>query len=138
MARIRSRDTGPEMTVRRLLHAMGCRYRLHRRDLPGSPDIVFASRKLVILVHGCFWHRHPDPGCRNAVLPKSNTDFWLAKLNRNVTRDAEVQLKLAALGYRVLVVWECETGNGDALQEKLRAALGDPGGGQAAGADGVD
>lgn len=108
MSRIRAKDSAPEMAVRRLVHASGYRYRLHRKDLPGKPDLVFESRKAVIFVHGCFWHQHTDPRCTNAVLPKSRTEYWHDKLAKNVQRDAEHVSKLLSAGYRVLVVWECQ------------------------------
>lgn len=119
MAKIKGRDTKPEMIVRRLLHAAGYRYRLHRRDLPGKPDLVFESRKAVIFVHGCFWHQHGDKACKNSVLPKSRTDFWHAKLQRNVERDVQHILSLESLGYRVFVVWECEVSDSESLKTKL-------------------
>jgi DNA mismatch endonuclease, patch repair protein len=106
MARIKGKDTGPERAVRSLLHALGYRFRLHRKDLPGSPDIVLPGRKAVIFVHGCFWHGH---GCkRGSRTPKANTDYWSKKLAGNVARDARTRAELEALGWRVLVVWECE------------------------------
>ncbi len=121
MARIRPRDTAPEMAVRRTLHRLGLRFRLHRRDLPGTPDIVLPGRKLAILVHGCFWHRHA--GCRFAYTPKSRVEFWKAKFERNVARDQEVEMALTDLGWRVCVVWECETGDRAALETKLRGLI---------------
>src|SRR5437867_1040953 len=113
MARIGQKDTAPEIFVRKLLHRLGFRFRLHRRDLPGTPDIVLAGQRVALLVHGCFWHRHP--GCRFAYIPKSRTDFWSAKFARNVARDREVLEKLRALGWRAHVIWECETGDEAAL-----------------------
>jgi DNA mismatch endonuclease (patch repair protein) len=107
MARIRSRNTKPEMRVRRVLHAAGLRYRLHDRRLPGVPDLVFPSRRVALFVHGCFWHRHP--GCSAARLPKSHLDFWQPKLSANAARDAQKQAQLTELGWRVIVIWECET-----------------------------
>lgn len=123
MRRIRSRDSAPEMTVRRLLHRMGYRYRLHGKTLPGRPDIVFSTRRQVIFVHGCFWHRHA--GCRFAYMPKSRADFWSDKFARNVTRDAHVTKSLLAGGWDVLVVWECETKDAKLLAIRLIAFLGD-------------
>jgi len=105
MRAVKSRDTGIEMTVRRLLHRQGFRYRLHRKDLPGKPDIVFPSRRKVIFVHGCFWHQHPV--CHHADRPASNSDYWNTKLNGNVARDAKHIAALQEQGWRVLIVWEC-------------------------------
>lgn len=107
MAGIRAKDTKPEMLVRRALFAEGFRFRLHRGDLPGGPDIVLPGRKVAIFVHGCFWHRHV--GCRFAKLPSSNTDFWCNKLDGNVRRDRRAVEALRSAGWRVLVVWECAT-----------------------------
>jgi DNA mismatch endonuclease (patch repair protein) len=107
MRSIKKRDTRPELLVRRALHAAGLRFRLHRPDLPGSPDIVLPGRRLALLVHGCFWHQHP--GCRLCRQPRGNTEYWLPKLARNVARDARARSELEALGWRVLIVWECET-----------------------------
>jgi DNA mismatch endonuclease (patch repair protein) len=121
MSRIRSKDTGPEVRVRRLAHALGFRFRLHRRDLPGSPDLVFAARRKVIFVHGCYWHRHD--GCRYSYMPKSNVDFWRLKFQENVARDAEVIEALAALRWTALVVWECETDDILRLSAKLTSFL---------------
>jgi DNA mismatch endonuclease, patch repair protein len=106
MSRIRSRDTQPELRLRRALHALGLRYRLHVRSLPGTPDIVFPKHKAVLFVHGCFWHRHP--GCKLAAQPKSREDFWNAKFSENVRRDERHLDALAALGWRAQVIWECE------------------------------
>ena len=124
MAKIKSKDTGPEMRVRRLAHALGYRFRLHRKDLPGKPDLVFPRLRKAILVHGCFWHRHP--GCKQASEPKSRVDFWQAKFLRNMTRDADALMALEILGWDVLVVWECETEGvaGKALEERVRRFLG--------------
>lgn len=108
LAAVRSQDTTPELIVRRLLHALGYRYQLQRRDLPGRPDIVFPGRKTVIDVRGCFWHRHSDPSCRNAVLPRTRADWWAAKLARNVERDSANVAALEAAGWSVVIVWECE------------------------------
>jgi len=108
MGRVRGKDTKPELVVRRLLHGLGYRYRLHRRDLPGAPDIVFGRLRKVIFVHGCFWHRHPDSHCPLARLPKSRLDFWVPKLEGNLRRDEDNQRRLVALGWDVLVVWECQ------------------------------
>lgn len=111
MSRIRGRNTKPEMLVRRSAHALGYRFRLHRKDLPGSPDLVFPSRKIALFVHGCFWHRHED--CRIAYMPKSNETFWQDKFARNVERDRKAMCALEALGWTPMVVWECQTRKGD-------------------------
>lgn len=121
MARVRSKDTKPEMAVRRLVHGMGYRYRLHGRRLPGRPDMVFASRRKVVFVHGCFWHRHAN--CKLARLPKSRLDFWLPKLERNRERDQEVRLDLRELGWKTLVVWECEVSDLDKLATRIARFL---------------
>ena len=123
MARVRGRDSKPEMIVRRLVHALGFRYRLHDRRLPGSPDLVFPRLRKVIFVHGCFWHRHPDPGCRLARMPKSRLDFWKPKLEGNRKRDLRDQATLAALGWLFFVVWECQMRDREQLENDLRAFL---------------
>ena len=123
MARIRATDTAPEMVVRRAAHALGLRFRLHRRDLPGSPDLVFPSRRRALFVHGCYWHRHP--GCRLAYSPKSNIDFWQAKFDRNVARDAQALAALQAAGWKADVIWECETRRPETIPDRLRALLGE-------------
>jgi len=123
MRRIRSVDTVPEMAVRRTLRQLGhTGYRLHRRDLPGKPDVVFVGRKKAILVHGCFWHGHDcAEGSRK---PKSNQDYWLPKIERNRERDAVNELRLADAGWSVLVVWECEIRDADDLARRLEALMG--------------
>ncbi|MFA7263389.1 MAG: DNA mismatch endonuclease Vsr [Caulobacter sp.] len=121
MRRVKARDTGPEKTVRRLLTALGVRYRLHRKDLPGKPDIVMAGRRLVIFVHGCFWHGHDCP--RGARVPKANRDYWLAKVGRNRERDIASRATLEASGWRVETVWECELKDEVALTARLAALL---------------
>lgn len=125
MRRIRSKDTLPEMTVRRLVHRMGYRYRLHYNDIPGKPDLVFPSRHKVIFIHGCFWHQHSK--CREGRLPKSNTQYWNAKLERNVQRDKVVIKQLEDAGWDVLVIWECESTDDQMLAAKLRRFLGPSG-----------
>ena len=120
MRAVKSRNTGPELSVRRLLHRMGYGYRLHRRDLPGTPDIVFTSRRKTIFVHGCFWHGHD---CAKGRLPKSRLDFWSPKVIRNRQRDRMAVERLQALGWQVLVVWQCETRGTEALIERLRQFL---------------
>jgi DNA mismatch endonuclease, patch repair protein len=123
MSRVRNRDTKPEMILRRLLHNLGFRYRLHDRGLPGVPDLVFKSRRKAIFIHGCFWHRHSDPGCKLARMPKSNLEFWQVKLEGNRTRDLRNQSNLVAMGWRYLVVWECELRHTEQLENKLLAFL---------------
>ena len=122
MSRIKGRNTKPELAVRSLLHRMGYRFRLHKADLPGKPDIVLARYKTVIFVHGCFWHRHKD--CRFAYTPKSRTEFWLKKLESNVIRDIQVKSDLELLGWRVITLWECELRDMDQLAARLDADLG--------------
>lgn len=117
MSRIRGRHTRPERAVRHTAHALGYRYRLHRRDLPGSPDLVFPGRDKVVFVHGCYWHRHR--GCRLAYVPKSNIAFWTAKFARNVDRDRQAEAQLRDAGWEVLAIWECETAD----QVRLAAIL---------------
>lgn len=123
MSGIRSRDTKPEILVRRLAHRLGYRFRLHRRDLPGTPDVVFPGRRKAVLVHGCFWHRHS--GCRYAYKPKSNVEKWQAKFAVNVARDARVKTELEQLGWKVLTIWECETADIDRLTHTLTNFLDD-------------
>ena len=125
MQRIRKVDTKPEMIVRRAVHAMGYRYRLHRSDLPGNPDIVLARHRKIIFVHGCFWHRHDCVDGRK--LPKSKPGYWGPKLERNRRRDEINVARLIALGWRVLVVWECETGSRINLDKRLAKFLGSRG-----------
>ena len=124
MRRIRKTDTKPELIVRRLIHAMGYRYRLHQSNLPGCPDIVLARYRKVILVHGCFWHRHDCADGRK--LPRSKPEYWRPKLERNRRRDEASIERLHELGWGVLVVWECETRNGKRLCETLTRFLGSP------------
>lgn len=120
MGRIRSTDTQPELKVRRLVHGMGYRYRLHRRDLPGTPDLTFPGRRKIIFVHGCFWHQH---GCRQGMRPSSNREFWNRKLDRNIHRDQEAVAALERDGWSTLIVWECETNNLTGLTERLENFL---------------
>jgi DNA mismatch endonuclease (patch repair protein) len=126
MAKIRSSDTRPEMIVRRLVHGAGYRYRLHRKDLPGKPDLVFGSRRKVIFIHGCFWHQHDAPECLDGRKPKSNTGYWHAKLERNVERDSQHLERLAAEGWQALVIWECQTKDSVALMSDIQAFLDAP------------
>ena len=120
MARIGGKHTVPEMIVRSLLHSLGFRYRLHRRDLPGTPDIVFPSRRKVIFVNGCFWHAH---GCGIGQPPKSRLDYWAPKLEKNRTRDLKKVRELRKQGWEVLTVWQCQTRNPDGLSTKLVSFL---------------
>jgi DNA mismatch endonuclease, patch repair protein len=122
MSQIRSRNTKPEITVRSLLHRMGYRFRLHRTDLPGKPDIVLPRYQTVIFVHGCFWHRHRD--CRFASTPKTRTEFWVKKLESNVIRDQQVKFELERLGWRVITVWECELRELEQLAGRMDDSLG--------------
>jgi DNA mismatch endonuclease (patch repair protein) len=120
MGRIGSKNTAPELIVRRLLHSLGYRFRLHRKDLPGTPDIVLPSRRKAIFVHGCFWHAH---GCRIGRPPKSRSEFWEPKLARNRARDEENRTDLEEAGWKVLTVWQCETKDKVALTELLEKFL---------------
>lgn len=124
MAAIRAADTKPEMIVRRSLHAAGLRYRLHVRDLPGRPDVVLPSRRLVIFVHGCFWHRHP--GCRFATTPTTRSEFWQAKFQANRQRDAAACEALEAAGWNALTVWECHTRDAVFLEQLVARVRGMP------------
>lgn len=120
MSRVRARDTKPELLVRRFLHAQGYRYRLHAKELPGKPDIVFRGRKKAVFVHGCFWHRHSDPACPLARMPKSRLDFWQPKLDGNRARDIANVERLEAMGWDVLLVWECQLRDREQLGNTLR------------------
>lgn len=142
MSRVGGKNTKPELAVRRALHALGYRFRIHRRDLPGRPDIVLPRYRVAIFVHGCFWHRHP--GCRKASSPKTRADFWGQKFEANVARDERNQSELVAIGWRVFTIWECETrtidetaarlhdelqriGSADALAQRLEPRTAGPG-----------
>lgn len=121
MTQVRSKDTKPELVVRHLIHGLGYRYRLHRKDLPGNPDLVFISRRKVIFVHGCFWHGHD---CRSGRKhPKTNEKYWLKKLQRNKARDADNQAKLLELGWKVLIIWECQIKDTEQLIVSIRQFL---------------
>lgn len=122
MANIKGKNTGPELRVRQTLHAMGHRFRLHRRDLAGSPDIVLPRYRTVVFVHGCYWHRHV--GCARSTMPKTRRDFWQTKFAGTVERDRAQAERLAAAGWNVAVIWECETCNREALQSRLLEVLG--------------
>lgn len=121
MRQVKGRDTSPELKVRRALTRLGARYRLHRRDLPGAPDIVMPGRRLAIFVHGCFWHGHDCP--RGARQPRANADYWRGKIGRNRERDSETQARLAALGWRPEVIWECHLKDDAALRARLETLL---------------
>lgn len=120
MQQVKGKDTQPEKIVRSLLHSLGYRFRLHRKDLPGTPDLVFPSRRLVLFVHGCFWHGH---GCRIGQLPKSRLDYWQPKIEANRARDLRKEGALVAAGWRVVVVWQCELFDRDSFAVRLRSLL---------------
>src|SRR5204863_6675015 len=121
MAAVRGTNTKPEISVRRTAHALGYRFRLQRRDLPGTPDLVFPAIRIALFIHGCFWHRHA--GCRRATTPKIRKEFWLAKFEANILRDKRVMEELQALGWRCEVIWECETVCPVQLRERLQQCL---------------
>lgn len=121
MAAVKSRDTTPELVVRKLLHKEGFRFRLHRKDLPGKPDIILPKYHAAILIHGCFWHQHS--GCKHSIRPASNNEYWQLKLDRNVFRDRKIKSELENLGWKVLVIWECETKDKEILVNMLRHFL---------------
>jgi DNA mismatch endonuclease (patch repair protein) len=122
MRKIKSKGMKPELLVRSLAHRLGYRFRLHRRDLPGMPDLSFPGLKKVIFVHGCFWHQHTK--CREGRLPKSRQEYWIPKLGRNIARDMEHTAALKKEGWRVLTLWECEIENGAQIERRLRKFLG--------------
>ena len=122
MRKIRSKDTKPEVLVRKLLFRRGYRFRLHRKDLPGKPDIVFPGRNKVIFVHGCFWHQHQD--CREGRLPGSSQEYWIPKLTKNISRDQKHVCELQKLGWKVLVIWECQTKQIDRMVDVISRFLG--------------
>jgi DNA mismatch endonuclease (patch repair protein) len=124
MSRVRGANTKPEMLVRRLVHGLGYRYRLHGKGLPGRPDLVFPSKRKAMFVHGCFWHRHPNPRCALARLPKSRLDFWLAKLEGNRARDERNQAKVRKLGWKAIVIWECQANTRWRLINRVQRFLG--------------
>lgn len=121
MSAIRGKNTKPEMVVRSLAHRCGYRFRLHRKDLPGKPDLVFPGRRKIVFVHGCFWHQHP--GCRFAARPKTRPEFWAAKLDGNRERDERQEAELRRLGWEVMLVWECEVRDLERLERRLRTFL---------------
>lgn len=123
MRAIRSKGMKPELKIRRLVHSMGYRYRLHRHDLPGRPDMVFPSRQKIIQINGCFWHQHSDPSCLKAHIPKSNTEYWLPKLEKNKKRDDENLKRLMEMGWKILVIWECELSNNIKIKKIIKSFL---------------
>ena len=123
MSRVKGKGSAAERRVRSLAHAMGYRFRLHGAALPGKPDLVFASRRKVIFVHGCFWHRHPDPNCPLARMPKSRQDFWEPKLTGNRARDLRNEAALAGRGWRVLTIWECQLRDTSSIENEIRTFL---------------
>jgi DNA mismatch endonuclease (patch repair protein) len=123
MARVRGKDTRPEKRVRTIAHTLGLRFRLHRRDLKGTPDLVFPRYKIALFVHGCFWHQHPD--CKRASMPATRRDFWTAKLNRNVARDREAVFQLRSEGWRVEIIWECQTKTTEHIKKRLKKIFSD-------------
>lgn len=124
MSRVRSKNTGPELILRSILHGLGYRFRLHGQQLPGKPDIVFSKRKKVIFVHGCFWHGHAE--CRFGRLPKSNVALWKSKIERNKVRDKKVVAALTAAGWTPMVVWQCELKELPTLEKRIASFLGKP------------
>lgn len=121
MRRVRGKDTKPEIAVRRVAHALGYRFRLHRRDLPGSPDIVFPKLRKAIFVHGCYWHRHD---CKKATVPKSNVSFWQNKFEANIERDRRNLVSLSEMGWLTMIVWQCETEKEENIAEMISNFLG--------------
>jgi DNA mismatch endonuclease (patch repair protein) len=121
MSQVKSKDTSPELRVRRRAHALGLRFRLHRKDLPGTPDLIFPQHKVAVFVHGCFWHRHPN--CAKASTPKTRPDFWAAKFAANTARDRRSRQLLKASGWQVYTIWECETKSPEQLDMLLASAF---------------
>lgn len=121
MRAVKPKNTSPEKRVRSVAHRLGLRFRLHKKELPGSPDLLFPKRKTALFVHGCFWHRHED--CPRATVPKTNTDFWCEKFKRNMERDKETRKKLEESGWRVLIIWECETKSRESIEAFLSRNL---------------
>lgn len=122
MSRVKAKDSLAEMRVRRIAHSLGLRYRLHRRDLPSTPDLVFPRYRVVLFVHGCFWHRHP--GCKKATTPKSRVKFWQEKFRRNIVRDQQAIQDLQSMGWKVVIIWECETKEKEVVLFRLHEEFG--------------
>ncbi len=125
MGLVKSKDTKPELIIRSAIHKMGYRFRLHKKDVPGKPDLVFSKRRKVIFIHGCFWHRHPDPACRLTRTPKSRVEFWQKKFESNQQRDRSVQEALCSVGWSSMVIWECQLANMHKLKGEIMSFLGD-------------
>ena len=125
MSKVKGKNTKPELIVRSLIHQLGFRFRLHAKDLPGNPDLVFRSSRKAIFVHGCFWHRHDDPTCKLSRLPKSRLDFWLPKLEANQRRDTLNIAQLQAQEWHALVIWECQLRDRQSLEQQIKLFLGD-------------
>ena len=121
MSLIRSSNTKPEILVRKILHSLGFRFRLHQKSLPGKPDVVLKKYKSVIFVHGCFWHQHK--GCKRSNMPKSNTAYWKPKLERNIKRDKHHKIELKKLGWKIITIWECESKNIEKIKKKILKLL---------------
>lgn len=121
MRAVKSKNTSPEKRVRSVAHRLGLRFRLHRKDLPGSPDVLFPGRRVALFVHGCFWHRHEE--CPKATTPKTNTDYWNEKFRRNVERDKETRKKLEKDGWKVIIIWECQTTTEESIEIFLKKNL---------------
>lgn len=122
MSRVKGKHTSPEVRVRSVAHKLGYRFRLHRNDLPGKPDLVFPKHRVALFVHGCFWHRHP--GCQKASVPKTHSEYWTAKFHANIMRDERVKKELEGGGWGVALIWECETKSDKALRRKLNDIFG--------------
>lgn len=122
MRAVKGKDTSPELAIRRLVHSLGYRYRLHRANLPGKPDLVFPGRKKIIFVHGCFWHWH---GCKRSRMPEANRNYWKQKIGRNVKRDRKTRRDLKSLGWKSMVIWECQSKAIDAVSRKIKRFLDD-------------
>ena len=125
MRRVRSKNTAPELAVRKITYSLGYRYRLHLKNLPGKPDLAFPGKKKAIFVHGCFWHQHGATRCKKTRVPKSNTDYWIEKLQGNVKRDRRNRRRLKKLGWETMIVWECEVVKTLALKRRIDKFLGE-------------